>query len=132
MANYRHGLNPTLPSGQTSWDIWQNTAYFWVPGCNEIADGNWFNGPLDAARAWFGNYRQGTPPPQDHRTFFRSHFEGLHIRQNPTNLSKEVGHLTRGEMVELEDVGGKDAWVKHARGWSAVECDEYRYMEVVK
>ena len=68
------------------------------------------NGPLDAARAWFGNYRQVTPPPQASPYLFRSHFEGLHIRQNPTNLAREVGHLSRGEIVELEDVGGKDAW----------------------
>jgi hypothetical protein len=27
---------------------------------------------------------------------------------------------------------GQDVWVKHARGWSAVEIDGYRYMEVVK
>ncbi len=67
IANYRHGLNPTLPEGVIIWDIWQNTAYFWVPGCDEIADGNWFNGPLDAARAWFGNYRQ--PIPLDNKSF---------------------------------------------------------------
>ena len=72
------------------------------------------------------------PPPVHVHTSLRSLFDGLHIRQLPKVTAREVGHLAKDEVVELEELGGFDAWVKHARGWTAVERGGYRYMEVVK
>jgi len=43
-----------------------------------------------------------------------------------------TGELHKGEMVEGEELGGDDVWVKHSRGWSCVERKGYRYMEVMK
>jgi nucleoid DNA-binding protein len=43
-----------------------------------------------------------------------------------------TGKLERGEVVEVEELGGFDSWVRHARGWTAVERGGYRYMEVIK
>ena len=43
-----------------------------------------------------------------------------------------TGKLTKDECVEIEQLGGYDVWVRHARGWTAIERGGYRYMEVVK
>jgi hypothetical protein len=32
----------------------------------------------------------------------------------------------------VEQLGGNGVWIKHDRGWSAVEIGGYRYMELVK
>jgi lysozyme len=128
VAHYTVGGSPNLPSGFGNWKMWQFSEKFWFPGCNEVADANWFNGSLVEMRKWFGNYRPLDPPK---KLRLRSHFDALHIRQSPNMLAKEVGHLQRGEVVELEEIGGADAWVKHARGWTAVERNGYRYLEVL-
>jgi len=54
------------------------------------------------------------------------------VRKAPATSAQEVDHLSKGDLVELEDLGGADVWVRHARGWTCVEKDGYRYMEVVK
>jgi hypothetical protein len=120
-----------LPIGWDKWIAWQFTDNFYFPGCNCAADGNWFNGTLDQMRIWFKNYREVTPPPA--RPFqARSLFEGLHIRQLPNINAKEVGHLSKGEVVDVLDFSGADAWIRHPLGWTAVEINGYRYMEVFK
>ncbi len=131
VAHYTADHAPIIPIGWAAWTIWQFTDGFYFPGCSLAADGNWFNGSLYQMREWFGNYRQ-VDPGQPAVTQFRSHFDQLHIRQEPTQGAREIGHLARGETVVLVDVGGKDVWVHHDRGWTAVEIDGYRYMEIVK
>jgi lysozyme len=131
VAHYTVNKNPTFPNGFEDWDIWQFSKFFYFPGCSECADGNWFKGPLDQCRSWFGNYRQVDPPIYNH-TRCRSHFDNLHIRQSPNRHSEELGHLSKGEIVEVEDLGGEDVWIRHARGWTCVEQKDYRYMEVLK
>jgi GH25 family lysozyme M1 (1,4-beta-N-acetylmuramidase) len=131
VAHYTTQHAPTLPHGWDHWTIWQFSEHFWFPGCLETADGNWFNGSLSDMRKWFGNYRPVDPPVYN-RTRVRSQLNELHIRMNPTTYSKEIGHLSKGEIVEIEELGGSDVWIKHERGWTAVECKGYRYMEVIK
>jgi lysozyme len=132
VAHYTIEHTPILPIGWDRWTIWQyGEDSFYFPGCHTATDANWFNGSLDQTRSWFGNYRQMTPPAT--RPYqVRSLFDQLHIRQQPNLLAKEVGHLTKGETVDVEELGGDAVWVRHARGWSAVEIGTYRYMEVVK
>jgi lysozyme len=131
VAHYTIDHQPTLPIGWSTFRIWQFTDAWYFPGCNSAADGDWFNGDLVACRAWFGNYRQVAPPVYE-PVILRSQFEGLHIRQFPKISAREVGHLNKDEVIELEELGGQDVWVKHARGWTAVERYGYRYMEVLK
>jgi len=131
VAHYTVSSKPLLPNGFDQWDIWQFSKHFYFPGCSECADGDWFNGPLNKARDWFGNY-QAIDPPIYNKTRLRSYFEDLHIRQLPSKSSRELGHLAKGEVVTLEDLGGNDVWIRHNRGWSCVEQKDYRYMEVVK
>ena len=131
VAHYTIDNHPMLPIGWTNWLLWQFTDHFWFPGCAETADGNWFEGDLNACRSWFGNYKEIDPPVYNN-TRVRSLFPDLHIRHLPSTLLREVGHLSRGEIVELSDLGGKDIWIKHNRGWTCVEHDGYRYMEVIK
>ena len=131
VAHYTIERTPILPIGWSHYVIWQYSDNFWFPGCSSYADGDWFIGNLEQARAWFGNYREVDPPVYN-ATRLRSHFDQLHIRKAPKISSTEVGHLSKGEIVDVEELGGADVWVKHARGWSAVERNDYRYMEVIK
>ena len=131
VAHYTIEHTPILPIGWAKWLVWQYTDGYYFPGCTCAADGDWFNGTLAQMREWFGNYRQ-VDPGQPKPLQLRSHFDNLHIRQEPRVDAKEVGHLSKGETIELEDLAGHDAWVRHSRGYTAVEIEGYRYMEVVK
>jgi len=131
VAHYTIQPRPILPIGWDKYVIWQYTDHYYFPGCKEKADGDWFNGELDWCREWFGNYQEIDPPVFNH-TRVRSLVDNLHIRHLPSKLSKEVGHLAKGEIVDVLDLSGKDVWIKHNRGWSCVEKDSYRYMEVLK
>ncbi len=56
-------------------------------------------------------------------------FDHLRIRQGPSLQERVLGELQKDEEVEIDQVGGADAWVHHARGWTCVELEGYRYME---
>ena len=127
----KEGYNVMFPIGWDAYTIWQFSENYYFPGCISAADGDWFNGDLGQARAWFGNHRQVDPPFYSH-TRLRSLFNGLHVRRSPDVKSREVDHLNKGDQVELENLGGKDVWVRHSKGWSCIEKDDYRYMEIVK
>jgi len=133
VAHYTLAHQPTLPMGWKSWRIWQFSDGWSFRGCNEQADGNWFNGSLEQCRAWFGNAggEQIAQPPQAGLRL-RSLFDNLQIRQAPSIKAHSIGHLGRNEVVEVEALGGDDVWVRHARGWTALERGGYRYMEVLK
>ncbi len=131
VAHYTAEHSPGLPVGWDFWTFWQFSDHFYFPGCDAAADGDWFNGSIGQAREWFGNWRE-IDPPFVSTTQLRSHFDQLHVRQLPGTESREIGHLVKGEVVELVDLGGKDVWVRHARGWTCVEKNGYRFMEVVK
>jgi lysozyme len=136
VAHYTAEHSPILPIGWTTWRIWQFIDNWYFPGCSSAADGNWFNGDLNACRAWFGNYRamgsEVEPAIVYAHTQARSLFPDLNIRHLPSTLAKSLGHLAKDEIVEVHDLGGKEVWIKHTRGWTCVEKDSYRYMEVVK
>jgi lysozyme len=131
VANFTVKHEPAIPTGWEEYRIWQFSDYFFIPGCNTACDGDWFNGPIQECRSWFGNYQPSKPILPETGMQLRSHFEGLHIRKEPRLNASEVGHLRKGELVQVLELGGCDAWVRHARGWSAIEIAGYRYMEVV-
>jgi lysozyme len=133
VAHYTAAHTPVLPMGWSKYVIWQFSDYWNFPGCDQTADGNWFNGSLEQCRAWFGNFHSvEPPPPPTPRLDLRSLFDHVHIRQSPNLQGRIIGALARDEIVEVEQLGGEDIWVRHERGWSAVEINGYRYMEVVK
>ncbi len=138
IAQYSAARAPMLPPGWTDYVIWQFTEYWNIPGCQEEVNGNWFNGSLQQCRDWFGNYRSASEPPagelkpQGQPLVMYPLFDNLNIRQSPNMQARIVGKLTKDELVKVEQVGGVDVWVRHARGWSAVERGGYRYMEVEK
>lgn len=133
VAHYTLAHQPLLPPGWTTWRIWQFSDFWSFPGCTSDADADWFNGTLDQCRAWFGNAAPPpVTPPLPGSLKLRSLFNDLRIRQSPSLEAGIIGFLERGEVVEAEELGGFDVWVKHARGWTAVERGGYRYMEVVK
>jgi len=133
IAHYTAAHQPTLPVGWSSWRVWQFSDYWSLNGCLEQADGDWFNGSSEECRTWFGNAilpQPAQPSPNDFK--LHSLFDHLHIRQSPSMKAKVIGSLKRDEVVEIEELGGDDVWVKHPRGWTAVERGGYRYMEVIK
>ncbi len=130
VAHYTAEHTPTLPSGWDKWKVWQFSDYFFVSGCTTEVDGDWFNGTIDECRQWFGNYRSIDPAIVSLRA--KSLFDQLHVRIDHSVGSKELGHLQRGDVVNIDQLGGQDVWVHHAGGWSCVEKDGYRYMEVIK
>jgi lysozyme len=133
VAHYTAAHAPILPIGWKQYAIWQFSDFWDFPGSDEQADANWFNGSLEQCRAWFGNYHEIKPqPPQVKPLKIRSLFDNLNIRQFPTMNARITGKLAKAESVEVEQLGGYDVWVKHTRGWTAVERGGYRYMEVVK
>lgn len=134
IAHYTAAHTPMLPYGWMGYVIWQFSDYWSVPGCDEVVDANWFNGSLQQCRLWFGNsaeqilpQRSGVEPLK-----IRSLFDDLHIRQSPDMNARITGKLAKHECVEVEQLGGNDVWVRHARGWTAVERGGYRYMEILK
>ena len=110
--------------------IWQFSDFWNIPGSEAVVDGNWFNGSLEQCRQWFGNYKPALPftdqmaeteqaqDPELEGWFQRSLFDNLHIRQSPSMNARITGNLEKGEIVEVEDLGGDDVWIRHERGWS--------------
>lgn len=131
VAHYTAQHSPLLPAGWNKFIIWQFTDHWYTPGCDEVADGNWFNGSLEQCREWFGNYR-AVNPASTPATRMRSLFDNLHIRQSPSLNARITGGLEKEEVVEVEQLGGNDIWIRHKRGWTVVERGGYRYMEVIK
>jgi lysozyme len=133
VAHYTLAHQPMLPMGWVTWRIWQFSDYWNFAGCDEQADADWFNGSLEECQAWFGNARAPkVAAPETGNLKLRSLFDELRIRQSPNLKARLNGKLRLGEVVEAEELGGFDVWVRHARGWTAVERGGYRYMEVVK
>ncbi|MFZ2097321.1 MAG: GH25 family lysozyme [Anaerolineales bacterium] len=133
VAHYTLAHQPLLPVGWSRWRIWQFNDDWNFAGCNEQADANWFNGSLENCQAWFGNASEPDPAPAIVDGLkLRSLFADLHIRQSPNLKARVIGSLKKGELVQAEELGGFDVWIRHARGWSAVEIEGYRYMEVIK
>jgi len=132
VAHYTNQRTPLLPSGWDTWRIWQFSDYWYFPGCERNADGDWFNGTLEECREWFGNAVECTlpEPPKKERLKMHSLFDSLHIRLAPHTRARITGKLSKGEVVEVEQFGGNDVWVRHSRGWTVVERGGYRYMEV--
>jgi GH25 family lysozyme M1 (1,4-beta-N-acetylmuramidase) len=133
VAHYTLAHQPLLPLGWSRWRIWQFSDDWNFTGCSEQADANWFNGSPDECRAWFGNaMKPASPPALEDGLKLRALFDELHIRQSPHLKARETGCLKKGELVQAEELGGYDVWIRHARGWTAVEIEGYRYMEVVR
>jgi hypothetical protein len=133
VAHYTLAHQPILPRGWADWRIWQFSDNWYFRGCTERADANWFNGSLETCQAWFGNVQEpGTAKQEEEGLKLRALFNDLLIRQSPNLKARLVGKLKKGEQVQVEELGGYDVWARHARGWTAVEIEDYRYMEVVK
>lgn len=136
IAQYAYRRDPILPINVLPQNLrmWQWTDHFWFPGCNTEADGNWFYGDLTDCRNWFGNYHPYNeqpvePPVPSSKTEMLVTSNTLRIRQSPNTYSPVLGTLHRGDSVEILDLGGADAWVKHSRGYSAYRTAGVKYMK---
>lgn len=130
IAQYSYRLT-LIPAYVPKATFWQFTDEFYFPGCNSEADGNWFFGSLSECRNWFGNYHPFVPPIPGGKTQLRVIASVLNIREQPNAKARVLGALANGDIIEVEDIGGYNAWVKHARGWSAYTTSGYKYLEPV-
>jgi GH25 family lysozyme M1 (1,4-beta-N-acetylmuramidase) len=130
VAHYTAAHQPTLPIGWDRWVAWQFSDYFFVPGSSSEVDADWFNGTLQECRQYFGNYHLVQPVPVGLQA--RSLFDQLHVRAEPSIIAKEIEHLSKGDVIAIDNLGGQDVWIRHSRGWTCVEKNGYRYMEVIK
>lgn len=135
VAHYDYRAKPVLPNGAIAWKVWQFTDMFWFPGSDAIDDGNWFNGPLDDCRNWFGNYHPYELPPQPVITEFSMQciVDKLHVRSGSGVSYPIVGEVLKDEVLTLQNIGGNAAWMKiksgkYAGKWCAVETSGTRYM----
>lgn len=128
VANYAYAKEPLLPMGATNWIIWQFTDMFWFWGCEATADGNWFNGTLEECRAWFGNYRPYAIIPSEF-TKMKVVSDWVYIRSGPGTNYPTIGKLYKGNIINVRDVTGTQAWVKHDTGWTASNYNGYNYLD---
>ena len=97
--------------------VWENTRRY--PDLWEVIQlYDWANTPVPPP----------TPPASGLR--LRVKTEGLRIRNGPGTGFADIGRLSAGEIVDLENLDGADVWVKHKRGWSAMRHGGSRHMEV--
>lgn len=131
VANYTTKRNPMIPNGWARWKIWQFGDNFYMQGCDEFCDGDWFNGTLQECRDWFGNYHPYNAPPTPPGTGLKLRvlIDGLRIRKSPNIGAQVVGQLKQDEIIEAQNIAGMEAWVKHERGWSAAKRYGTVYME---
>jgi len=131
VAHYTTAKVPLLPVGWATHKIWQFTDKYYFQGCNEIADGDWFNGALDQVRAWFGNYNPVDPiqPIETGAIEMKVVVSGLNVRTIPSIAGVITGYLHKDDKVLITDIAGQDAWAKHAMGWSAIKVDSTVFME---
>ncbi|OGO26437.1 MAG: hypothetical protein A2136_05540 [Chloroflexi bacterium RBG_16_54_11] len=139
VAHYARRNYPMLPVGWSTWKIWQFTDYFYLQGTETKVDGNWFNGSIEQCRDWFGNYHPVTPPPPPppgSSLQMKVLIDGLRVRKAPSTSAQIMGQLNTGDVIDVADIGGANAWAQIQAGpyagyWSAVNYLGQRYMEVV-
>jgi GH25 family lysozyme M1 (1,4-beta-N-acetylmuramidase) len=130
---------PQVPKPWETWLFWQFTAK--GPGAaygaeSESIDLNYFNG--DAAR-FAGLFGAAAPPTPETPTLPVSQADGasriifqvideVYIREGPSTRANIVGQLQPGESVPALEIVGDDAWLKHERGYSAINYRGKQYM----
>jgi murein DD-endopeptidase MepM/ murein hydrolase activator NlpD len=115
---------PRLPSAWSTWLFWQYTASGSCPGINGSVDLNHFNGsPSDLAE--LAGEEPATPTPMAQATVLRG---PLNIRASvwgPTIRQAQVG-----DVLNVYDVAGRDAWAQVDGGWACIETGGTRYLEL--
>jgi hypothetical protein len=123
---------PYMPSPWTDWTIWQYTdkgdgKKYGVQA--KAVDLNYFKGTYNDLLA-FLDKAPVTPPAPPPKIFEGRVINAniLTIRTGPSINYPATGYLNRGDKVEVTEIGGKDAWVKHERGWSAMKVGDKTYI----
>ncbi len=133
---------PKIPAPWEDWLFWQFTAK--GPGLqygaeSKSLDLNYFNG--DAAR-FAGLFGTPTPPTPVAPTLPVAQAgeivmcvvgdDPLNIRVSPNTLADIVGSIPPDETVRGVEIVGQDAWLKHARGYSAISYRNRPYLKIVE
>jgi GH25 family lysozyme M1 (1,4-beta-N-acetylmuramidase) len=113
-----------LPQPWVIWQWWNKTEEPFAPG---DIDSKRFYGTNEDFIAKFDvnpYYAEITPPPPPQPLeglVFKVIQDGLKIRTAPSTSAPIVGTLSANELLEAINVGGKDSWIQHSRGWSNVQ-----------
>jgi len=117
VAYYTTGNTPILPTGWSTWKLWQHTSNGRLDGYAGDLDVNRYNGTQADFDAWAGNESEPIDPPTDpepdpptqpkaYKATVTANV--LNVRKAPQDIV--VGSLKRGAEVEVLDE--QDAWRK--------------------
>lgn len=148
---------PILPAGAAF------TEHNWAPKASDVIEfmgvakalglpsvsfWEWGNTRKNLPEVWeaIASYRWGNepqkppidPPPAPDRYQMRVVQDALRLRAAPSTSATVRGTLPQGELVDVDDIAGQDAWVRtpaapeHPAGWANVQSGDDRNMEVVE
>jgi len=124
-----------------TWTLWQWSAdgngegSLYGAQSNSI-DKNWFNGTYDMFLNWIdeGVSASASPSeePYDECAKFVVTADALNVRSGPGTNYSVVAQLNKGDIVNVEDLGGSNVWVEIAPGkWCAHTYNYVKYMEKI-
>ncbi len=116
--------SPVLPTGWTSWKIWQYTSTGRVPGIDVDVDLNWFNGSYDDLLTYCS---APAPQPTGRRAKTKA---TLNVRNGAGINYQDIGDLPAGSDVTIDRMDGTDVWVQiDTNKWIALAYKGERYAQ---
>ncbi len=76
-----------------------------------------------------------TPPPEPATPIFRVRVTAdpsLNIRTGPSVVYPAIGQLSKGQEIDVLDIGGTEIWVRTAKGYIALRFNGNTLAEVIK
>lgn len=149
-AQYTTAEEPSLPNHIDENDYWQFNADGNGLGHKYGASGSQsidLNRYMYTWERFFNEYMSDMPEPPEppeppdpnlpsaNVTYqVRQSINKLNVREGPGTNNAAIGHLTAGDKVVFEDMGGSSAWLqikegKYAGSWVAVDYSGTRYMD---
>lgn len=122
---------PLLPAGWNTWRFWQYSEKGRVPGINAAVDLDGFAGSYEALQA----YANPAPPQETPAAGLRARVvvPSLNVRSGPSAGYADIGDLHAGDVVNIQNLGGKDVWVEIEPGkWVALALSGKRFLELIK
>lgn len=111
VAHYTTVPNPLLPTGWTSWWLWQFTSSGRLPGYNGNLDTNRFYGDEEDYAAWIGIELPEEPEPPVEKLFDARVYSWatpyVNIRKEPSINSEDLGDLYPNTVVGVTSITGE-------------------------
>ncbi len=115
--------------------MWQYSWTGTIDGISGSVDLNRFGGTFEEMLMAFGNGEiiEPEPDPIPDTLLFEALVEGQNVRTGPSTAYPIIGHLVKGQAVEVRNVAGTNAWAEIAPGqWVAVKINSVEFLRVVR